>query len=113
MSKTFCVFPFFNLNSNTDGSVKLCCNIRTNTHVKDHKGIEYNLGKDSIDSIWYSGYMNDVRRNMIDGVEIAECKDCYRQEELTGQSSRTSSNKFWLKKNMFKKILTVLKIIKN
>ena len=98
MSKTFCVFPFFNLNSNTDGSVKLCCNIRTNTHVKDHKGIEYNLGKDSIDSIWYSGYMNDVRRNMIDGVEIAECKDCYRQEELTGQSSRTSSNKFWLKK---------------
>jgi sulfatase maturation enzyme AslB (radical SAM superfamily) len=42
--------------------------------------------------------MNDVRRDMIDGVEIKECQDCYRQEELTGQSSRTSSNKFWLKK---------------
>ena len=99
MSKTFCVFPFFNLNSNTDGSVKLCCNIRTNTHVKDHKGNEFNLGKDCIDAIWYSSYMNDVRRNMMDGIEISECRDCYRQEELTGQSSRTSSNKFWLKKD--------------
>ena len=98
MSKTFCVFPFFNLNSNTDGSVKLCCNIRTNSHVKDSKGRDFNLGKDCIDGIWYSSYMNDVRRNMIDGVEIPECKDCYRQEELTGQSSRTSSNKSWLKK---------------
>ena len=99
MNKTFCVFPFFNLNSNTDGSVKLCCNIRTNTHVKDHNGKEFNLGKDHIDSIWYSSYMNDVRRNMIDGVEIKECQDCYKQELTTGQSSRTSSNKFWLKKD--------------
>ena len=97
-SKTFCVFPFFNLNSNTDGSIKLCCNIRENIHVKDSNGQEFNLGKDSIDDIWNSGYMNRVRLKMYDGFEVDECRDCYKHEETSGSSSRTSSNEFWLKK---------------
>lgn len=97
-SKTFCAFPFFNLNSNTDGSVKLCCNIRENIHVKNANGKEYNLGTDSIEDIWNSGYMNYVRLRMYDGAEVEECKDCYRHEALSGSSSRTSSNDFWLKK---------------
>ena len=104
-SPTFCVFPFFNLNSNTDGSVKLCCNIRENTHVKKNDGTEFNLGYDNIEDIWSSDYMNEVRRNMLLGNEVADCKDCYKHEKLSGSSSRTESNVFWLKqKHIVRKI---------
>ena len=97
-SPTFCVFPFFNLNSNTDGNVKLCCNIRENAYVKKDDGTDFNLGKDNIEDIWASTHMDDVRRKMLLGDEVAECKDCYKHEKLSGSSSRTESNKFWLTK---------------
>lgn len=97
-SPTFCVFPFFNLNSNTDGSVKLCCNIRENTHIKKPDLTEYNLGYDNIEDIWSSDYLNKIRRDMLLGNEVSDCKDCYKHERLTGSSSRTESNAFWLKK---------------
>lgn len=92
-SKTFCVYPFYNINSNTDGSVKLCCNIRDNLHIKRDDGSEYNLGRDNITDIWNSNYINDVRRKMLIGEEVNECKDCYRHEAMSGSSSRTQSNK--------------------
>lgn len=104
-SPTFCVFPFFNLNSNTDGSVKLCCNIRENDHVKKEDGTEFNLGRDNIEDVWSSLHMNEVRRKMLLGEEIPECKDCYKHEKLSGSSSRTESNAFWLKQpHIVKKI---------
>lgn len=102
MSKTFCVFPFFNLNSNTDGSVKLCCNIRENKHIKKNNGAEYKLGDDSIDDVWHSDYLNTVRQKMLDGEEVDECRDCYRHEAQTGSSSRTSSNVMWGDKDFVK-----------
>ena len=104
-SPTFCVFPFFNLNSNTDGSVKLCCNIRENTHIKKTDLTEYNLGHDNIEDIWASDYLNKIRRDMLLGNEVPDCKDCYKHERLSGSSSRTESNAFWLKKkNIVQKI---------
>ena len=95
-SKTFCIYPFYNINSNTDGSVKLCCNIRDNSHVKKNDGTEYNLGKDSIDEIWNSDYLKNTRSKMLAGEKVNDCKDCYRHEELSGSSSRTQSNKQYL-----------------
>jgi hypothetical protein len=41
-----------NLNSNTEGSVKLCCSINENIHVKDSDGNELNFGTHSIEEIW-------------------------------------------------------------
>ena len=94
-SKTFCVYPFFGFNTNADGSVKLCCNIRTNKHVKKADGTDYNLGHDDINSIWNSEHMRDVRTKMLNGEEVNECSDCYRHERELGTSSRTGSNNIW------------------
>jgi len=95
-SKTFCVYPFFNLNSNTDGSVKLCCNIRDNSHVKRADGTDFNVGQDSVEDIWNNEHMQNVRWKMLTGEKVNDCKDCYRHEELSGSSSRTESNKQWI-----------------
>ena len=95
-SKTFCIYPFYNLNSNTDGSVKLCCNIRDNSHLKKIDNTDYNLGKDNIEEIWNGEHITDIRHKMLMGEKVYECKDCYRHEELSGSSSRTESNKQYL-----------------
>jgi len=92
-SKTFCVFPFFNLNSNTDGSVKLCCTVRDNSHLKKSDGTEFNLGQDSIEEIWNNEHMQNARWKMLVGEEVSDCQVCYRHEKLSGSSSRTESNK--------------------
>lgn len=91
-SKTFCIYPFYGFNTNADGSIKLCCHIRTNQHVKRPDGTDYNLGVDSIDNIWNSEHMRDVRNKMLSGQEVSECSDCYRHERELGSSSRTESN---------------------
>ena len=94
-TKTFCIYPFYGVNTNADGSVKLCCNIRKNTHVKDENGVDYNLGHTDIDTIWNSRHMRDVRTKMLNGEEVNECQDCYRHERELGSSSRTESNRIW------------------
>ena len=40
--------------------------------------------------------MNEVRRKMLFGEKVKECKDCYRHETLTESSSRTQSNRQYI-----------------
>jgi MoaA/NifB/PqqE/SkfB family radical SAM enzyme len=94
-NKTFCLFPFFNLNNNSDGHIKLCCNISENIHVKDKDGRDFNLGTDDIDVIWNSDYMNTVRDKMLSGEKVKECYRCYEHELRSGHSSRTAVNIKW------------------
>ena len=90
MSSTYCLYPFTNLNSNTEGSVKLCCSINENIHAtKD--GMELNFGTHSIEDIWNSPYMVDVRRQLLNGERPDACGVCWRLEDKGIQSSRQSA----------------------
>ena len=91
MSKTFCLHPFVNLNSNTEGSVKLCCSITENIHAKNADGSEFNFGTNSIEDIWYSDYMVDIRTQLLQGEKPKACDVCWRLEDLGIQSSRQSA----------------------
>tara|TARA_X000001036_G_scaffold7654_2_gene6876 strand:- start:3518 stop:4795 length:1278 start_codon:yes stop_codon:yes gene_type:complete len=91
MSKTFCLHPFVNLNSNTEGSVKLCCSITENIHAKNTDGSEFNFGTNSIEEIWYSDYMVDIRSQLLKGEKPKACDVCWRLEDLGIQSSRQSA----------------------
>ena len=91
MSKTFCLHPFVNLNSNTEGSVKLCCSITENIHAKNTDGSEFNFGTNSIEEIWYSDYMVDIRSQLLNGEKPKACDVCWRLEDLGIQSSRQSA----------------------
>ena len=91
MSNTFCLYPFMNLNSNTEGSVKLCCSINENIHVKDSDGNELNFGTHSIEEIWKSEYMKDIRKQMLNGERPSACDVCWRLEDIGLNSSRKSA----------------------
>ena len=79
-----------NLNSNTEGSVKLCCSINENIHATGY-GEELNFGKHTIEEIWYSDYMKEVRRQMLKGERPDACKVCWQLEDAGIQSSRQSA----------------------
>ena len=91
MRNTFCLYPFVNLNSNTEGSVKLCCSINENLHVKDSNNSELNFGTHSVEEIWNSEYMQDVRNKMLNGERPDACNVCWRLEDMGIQSSRQSA----------------------
>jgi len=79
-SKTFCPFPFMNLNSNTDGSVKICCAQNENLHLKKDDGETFNLYEDDISEVWNSKHIQDIRKSLLNGEQIQECNVCWNIE---------------------------------
>ena len=70
MSDTYCVYPFINVHTNTDGR-----------------------GKTDWWNIWNGQYMLDVRAKMLGGGKVKECNRCYEHEEKGLESSRQWANK--------------------
>jgi len=87
VSSTYCLYPFVNLNSNTEGSVKLCCSINENIHAIED-GQELNFGTHTLEQIWNSKYMQDVRQQMLNGERPSACDVCWRLEDKGIFSSR-------------------------
>ena len=79
-----CALPFMHVQSKPDGKIKLCC-LAKNT-VKDANGNPYNFGKDKIDTFFNSDYMKNIRKDMLNDVQVADCKGCY-DEEAAGDSA--------------------------
>ncbi len=94
MNDTFCVYPWINLHTSTDGRCKLCCHVYSEDYVKlDNR--DAILGKDNFNDIWYGDYMFDVRERMLNGRPVKECKRCYEHEEKGLESSRQWANKVY------------------
>jgi len=89
---TFCVYPWINLHTNTDGRCKLCCHIYGEDYIEvDDKPAV--LGKDSWKEIWYGTHMQEVRDRMLKGLPLKECNRCYEHEQKGLESSRQWANK--------------------
>lgn len=91
MSNTYCVYPFLNVHTNTDGRCKLCCHVYGEDYVQVN-GKDAILGKTKWDNIWNSEYMLDVRAKMLAGMYVKECGRCYEHEQKGLQSSRQWAN---------------------
>ena len=92
MPKTFCPLPWTNLNSNTEGSIKLCCSILENYHVRN-KDRELNFGIDDIESIWNGDYMKYHRKQFLENKKPKTCSVCWNLEEKKVYSPRQSAVK--------------------
>jgi organic radical activating enzyme len=98
-SENFCILPFINLNTNTNGQLKLCCNIHTERHItygEDDNYKEFNFGTDDINNIWNSNYLLRVRERMIANETVDDCTGCHDSESKTGFSPRIGQNQKWI-----------------
>lgn len=88
-SKTICTLPWTHLNFEPQGKVTPCC---LTAHHRYYAG---DLNKDSVEGIWNSDNMKDLRKRMISGEEPEICSKCYDSEKITGDSSRLHYNKMF------------------
>lgn len=76
-NKTFCMFPWMHLYVNTDGAAYPCCTTL----------YEYPIGnvrENTIDELWNSEKLKEVRRKLLAGERVDGCANCYKHESTGG-----------------------------
>ena len=73
------------------GSIRLCC--ATMTNAVNNKEQRYHINNDSLEKIWNSDYMKQVRLKMLKGESLKECTKCVDQEARGYKSMRDLNNK--------------------
>ncbi|WP_159082409.1 SPASM domain-containing protein [Paragemmobacter aquarius] len=95
LADPFCIYPFSALNVMPSGQVKPCCAYTTPIQ-KD--GAPMSVYEHSLEEIWNSRDMRDLRRDLSNGKPAKGCSYCYRQE-ASGMKSmgtvRNESSKAW------------------
>lgn len=94
----FCVLPWLNLHTSPNGNIKLCCSIQYNSFVNNEQDTPFNFGRDPIESIWNSEYMNNVRKMHRANKGVSACSECYNVEKISGHSPRMGQNDEWLRR---------------
>ncbi|HYZ76161.1 MAG TPA: twitch domain-containing radical SAM protein [Gaiellaceae bacterium] len=92
MSETFCPLPWTHLIVRGDGGAQTCN--WSSDRIRDD-GVDMNVGRSSLESIWNSRHMRDIRRAMVAGRRVSACQACYATEELGGQSMRQQMLQRW------------------
>ena len=83
---SFCMYPWTHLHAYPDSSVHLCCMSEMDMPVG-------NLNDNTLEEIWHSEHMVNIRNRMIDGLHNPECVKCYEQDKNGFMSGRVSANK--------------------
>lgn len=86
-NKSYCILPWMNISVDPDGYVKPCC-------VSTQR-LPYNLGHNTLAEIVNSSEMIQLRQDMIDGVLVSGCNECYQQEKYGGKSLRQIHTDAW------------------
>lgn len=98
MKDTFCPIPWLFQAVRANGDIRICCqaNVTKNKGViRKSDGSAYNAGIDNIEDARNAELMNEVRKNMLNGVWSEECGRCKREEENGLVSRREFENEAW------------------
>jgi hypothetical protein len=84
---TLCAVPWMHLNFEPNGKVVPCC------LTSHHDYFAGDLNTQSIEEIWNSKNMKDLRKQFLAGEEPKICATCFDREKITGESGRYYQNK--------------------
>ena len=84
----FCALPFVQYSTYNHGRYRLCC-------MAKEPAEELNQNHLSMEQIWNSDYMKQVRRDMLAGKWRPECTECQHLERNGIGSSRQWENQKW------------------
>lgn len=84
----YCPAPFHEQLVDSDGTIKPCCVAKGTVYNDD--GSEANITVNSLQEVWNNKHMQEIRQNMIDGIEPANemCDICYNLERYGLHSNR-------------------------
>lgn len=81
----FCVLPWISLEASPIGSLRPCC--LAEEEITDDRGDKFDLQNCSLSEAQQSQYMQDLRRQFLDGKQPRTCRKCW-QEEKAGRTSK-------------------------
>lgn len=84
---TLCTIPWMHLAFEPSGKVVPCC------LTSHHDVFAGDLNKQSIEEIWNSDTMKELRLQFLAGEEPKICSTCFDREKVTGESGRYYHNK--------------------
>jgi MoaA/NifB/PqqE/SkfB family radical SAM enzyme len=92
-SETYCVLPFIHMAISGRGHVKPCCVAQPELERSD--GQPYSVARESVQEIWHSPEMQNLRAALLRGEKPSMCRRCWGEEELGIESKRQRDNKAW------------------
>lgn len=100
-NKSFCVLPWMHVAANSSGFFRLCCNSTPGKNlILDNQGKAQRLDQsfDSLQTVYNSDWMNNIRKSMMAGEKISICQRCYSEEDVGVKSAREAWNEKYGKK---------------
>jgi sulfatase maturation enzyme AslB (radical SAM superfamily)/predicted O-methyltransferase YrrM len=94
--KTFCILPWVHLATQPDGTLNICC--LSSQTLKADTGEELRLDTHSMEQIWGSQDLQNVRKKMLSNQKLQSCELCYQDEAIGKTSPRMMQNWNWEKK---------------
>jgi organic radical activating enzyme len=85
-SKTFCMYPWVHIHAYPTGDAFPCC-------MSDMKHCIGNTRHNTLEEIWNSSGMREIRVNMLNNQPSSACNNCYEKEQSGFFSGRMSANK--------------------
>jgi len=88
----FCSYPFQSLNIMPTGTIKPCCAFND---LLREDGRPLSIYEHTLDDIWNSKALRDLRRDFVEGREVKNCDGCFELERQGLESTRTHRQR-WL-----------------
>jgi len=108
-NNAFCVLPFRHMQIRNSGIVGLCCQSHPLT---DESGKTFSVYEHSVDEIWNSESMRQIRQDMVEGRRFDGCERCWQREDQGGISSRMKQNTEWRGGSLWNRVwIKVLKYL--
>lgn len=87
---TFCVIPFTRIYTTNNGFWQHCC--FGPVLMKNKEDEYFSMQQHSLDKVWNSEYMKELRSDLINGVKNSKCDYCWEREKQGAYSHRLKSN---------------------
>jgi len=99
-SNTFCPLPWIHLATRPNGDVRVCCTANASgaglVDVKDAGLVtDMNLKTHTIEEVWNSEFMRNVRLQMLDNKIPTSCTKCFQEESKGIKSKRNWETMVW------------------
>jgi len=89
-----CMLPWISMETSPIGTARPCC--LATDEITQSDGEKFNLREHTLEEIYHSDYMKDLRQQFLDGKQPKTCQRCW-SEEAAGRTSKRMNSRIRLK----------------
>jgi MoaA/NifB/PqqE/SkfB family radical SAM enzyme len=94
LSEKICMLPWISIETSPIGTARPCC--LAIDEITKPDGVKYSLLENSLEEIYHSEYMQDLRKEFLKGNKPSTCQRCWN-EEAAGRVSKRMNSRIRLK----------------